>query len=266
MRVLGELIIQNFREQAAGDWGAAYTRFLKKLGSSHLAATVLLPREELTVRQVALPGVSDKDLDAAIRFEIDSLNPYAEEDVASDFSRIGPTASVLIGLTRLATLERYTALFSQAGIKVASFTFSAAAVYAALRLNSTPAGDGFVAMEAADGEVEAVRRKPYQTTFVRPCGSACRTSPRVRDRRIENASRDGACRAARCPRPAVDSSCGLRPGALLPRVCHRSFHGVPAACSEGESVARLTSGVKLPGCATCLPQFSQPWFYWYSER
>ncbi len=160
VRVLGELIIQNFREQAAGDWGAAYTRFLKKLGSSHLAATVLLPREELTVRQVALPGVSDKDLDAAIRFEIDSLNPYAEEDVASDFSRIGPTASVLIGLTRLATLERYTALFSQAGIKVASFTFSAAAVYAALRLNSTPAGDGFVAMEAADGEVELYGESP----------------------------------------------------------------------------------------------------------
>ena len=31
-RIFGELIVPRFREQAAGEWGAAYTRFLKKLG------------------------------------------------------------------------------------------------------------------------------------------------------------------------------------------------------------------------------------------
>ena len=54
---------------------------------------MLLPRDELTVRQVSLPGVSDKDLAAAVRFEIDALNPYAEEEVAYDWARIGRTAS-----------------------------------------------------------------------------------------------------------------------------------------------------------------------------
>jgi len=159
-RVLGELIIQNFREQAAGDWGATYTRFLKKIGLGHVAATVLLPRQELTVRQVSLPGVSDKDLDAAIRFEIDSLNPYSEEDVACDYARIGHTASVVIGITRRATLEGYTALFSQAGLKVASFTFSAAAIYSALRLHSAPPSDGFIAMEALEDEIEIYGESP----------------------------------------------------------------------------------------------------------
>ena len=147
-RILGELIVPRFREQAAGEWGATYTRFLKKLGFGHLAATALLPRDELTVRQVSLPGVSDKDMAAAVRFEIDALNPYAEEEVAYDWARIGRTSSILIGITRRATLDGYTALFSQAGIKVASFTFSAAAIYSAARLHSNPPSDGFVALEA----------------------------------------------------------------------------------------------------------------------
>ena len=80
----------------------------------------LLPREEVTVRQISLPGVIDKDLASAVRFEIDSLNPYSEEEVAYDWARIGKTSSVLIGITRRSVVERYTALFSQAGVKVAS--------------------------------------------------------------------------------------------------------------------------------------------------
>jgi hypothetical protein len=164
-KILGELIVPRFREQAAGEWGAAYTRFLKKLGFGHLAATVLLARDELTVRQVSLPGVSDKDMAAAVRFEIDALNPYAEEEVAYDWARIGRTASILIGITRRATLDGYTALFSQAGIKVASFTFSAAAIYSAARLHSNPPSDGFVALEEIDGEVEVYGESPAKPLF-----------------------------------------------------------------------------------------------------
>src|SRR3984885_2627685 len=72
VRVLGELTIPRFREQPAAEWGENYAAFLQKLGAQHLAATVLLPRDEVTVRQVLLPGVVNKDLEAAIRFEIDS--------------------------------------------------------------------------------------------------------------------------------------------------------------------------------------------------
>src|ERR1700722_20292296 len=62
VRVLGELSIPHIREQPAADWGAAYPGFLQKLGVGHLAATILLPRDEVTVRQISLPGVTDKDL------------------------------------------------------------------------------------------------------------------------------------------------------------------------------------------------------------
>ena len=125
VKVLGELTIHRFREQPATEWGADYASFLKKLGLTHLAATVLLPRDEVMVRQLALPGVADRDLAAAIRFELDSLNPYSEEEAVFDWARIGKSTSILIGITRRSVLGHYTALFAGAGLKVASFTFSA---------------------------------------------------------------------------------------------------------------------------------------------
>ena len=42
---------------------------------------------------------------------------------------------VLVGIALRSTIERYVALFVEAGIAVRSFTFSAAAVHAAIRLN-----------------------------------------------------------------------------------------------------------------------------------
>lgn len=178
-RVLGELIIPHFRTQAAAEWGVTYSRFLKKLGFGHMAATVLLPRDELTVRQVSMPGVADKDLASAIGYEIDALNPYSEEDVAYEWSRIGQTSSVLIGITRRSTLERYITLFSQAGIKVRCFTFSAAAIYAAARVHSNPPGQGFIASEQIGDEVEI-----YGESTAKPLFSARMDGPEERARML----------------------------------------------------------------------------------
>ncbi len=164
-RVLGELTIPRFREQPAGEWGENYASFLHKLGARHLAATILLPRDEVTVRQVLLPGVSDKDLPSAIRFEIDSLNPYSEEEAAYDGVRIGKTSSILIGITRRSSLDRYTALLSQAGVKVASFTFSAPAIYSALRLYSDTPAEGLVALGQDGDEVEVYGESPTRPLF-----------------------------------------------------------------------------------------------------
>lgn len=164
-RVVGELTIPRFREQAAAEWGAAYAAFLQKLGVGHLAATVLLPRDEVTVRQIALPGVADKDLASAVRFEIDSLNPHSEEEVTYDWARIGKTPSVLVAIVLRSVVERYTALFSQAGVKTASFTFSAPAIYSALRLLAIPPRDGFLAIEPAGEGFELYGESPTRPIF-----------------------------------------------------------------------------------------------------
>jgi Tfp pilus assembly protein PilN len=165
VRVLGELTIPHFREQAAADWGAAYSAFLQKLGVAHLAATILLPRDEVTVRQISLPGVADKDLASAVRFEIDSLNPHSEEEVAFDWARIGKTPSVLIAIVLRSVVDRYAALFSQAGVKTASFTFSAPAIYSALRLFSVPPTDGLLALEPAEAGLEVYGESPTRPIF-----------------------------------------------------------------------------------------------------
>jgi len=177
VRVLGELSIPRFHEQPASEWGATYAAFLKKLGVGHLSAGVLLPRDEVIVRQVMLPGVADKDLAAAIRFEIDSLNPYSEEDAVFDWARIGKTSSILVGITRRTVLERYSTRFAEAGVKVASFTFAAPAIYSAVRVFSNPPAQGFLLLEEACDELEVYGESPARPIFSarvdRSAASAC---------------------------------------------------------------------------------------------
>src|SRR3954453_7657069 len=86
--VLGRLVIPHYAERPAAEWGAEYARFLKSLGMQHISATVLLPRREVIVRQVAMPGVAAKDVEGAIRFQIDTMHPYGEEDVVWGYSRV----------------------------------------------------------------------------------------------------------------------------------------------------------------------------------
>ncbi|HLK20738.1 MAG TPA: PilN domain-containing protein [Bryobacteraceae bacterium] len=165
VRVLGELTIPRFHELPASDWGSTYTAFLKKLGVGHLSAGVLLPRDEVIVRQVMLPGVSDKDLASAIRFEIDSLNPYSEEDAVFDWARIGKTSAILVGITRRTVLERYSTRFAEAGVKVASFTFAAPSIYSAVRVFSDPPAQGFLLLEQAGEELEVYGESPARPIF-----------------------------------------------------------------------------------------------------
>src|SRR5690349_7337515 len=74
--VLGRLVIPHYASRPAAEWGAEYAAFLKALEMQHISATVLLPRREVIVRQVPMPGVAPKDIEGAIRFQIDTMHPY----------------------------------------------------------------------------------------------------------------------------------------------------------------------------------------------
>jgi hypothetical protein len=166
IQVAGRATIPNFAVRPAGEWGAEYANFLRSAGMSHVSATVLLPRREVIVRQVALAGVARRDRAAAIRLQLDSLHPYGEEDVAWDWTAVSESA-VLVGIARREVVERYARLFAEAGIAVASFTFPAAAVHAAIRLDGS-SGQSFLALRrTASGSVEA-----YGESAARPVFSA----------------------------------------------------------------------------------------------
>ncbi len=170
-RWLGALTIPSFRSRPAAEWGKEYAQFLRKLGLAHLPATVLLPREEVIVRQISLPGVKDSELDAAVRFQVDSLHPYGEDDVVYCAARIGSSPAVLVGIARRETVDRYFGLLNEAGVKTASISFSAAAIHSAIRLLAPPPG-GFLALHNAGEGVEA-----YGESEARPLFSALFTLP-----------------------------------------------------------------------------------------
>jgi Tfp pilus assembly protein PilN len=159
-RVLGRLTIQDFPHQPAATWGTDYSAFLRKLGIRHVAATVLLPRREVIVRTLTLPGVSDKDLPAAVQFQLEGLHPYNEDDAVASWARIEGTNGVLVAIARKQVVERYATLFAEAGIKVAAFTCSAAAVHSALRLFSPPAAAERLAWTESGGQIEIYGESP----------------------------------------------------------------------------------------------------------
>jgi len=162
-KILGELEIPAFREKAAAEWGDQYLRFLRSLGVSHQAATILLPREAVIVRQVPLPGVPDRNLANALKYQIDSLHPWGEDEAAWDYARVGHSSTVLVGIARRSTIEEYITLFSEAGVKIARFTFSAAAIQPALRFYADPP-EGFLA-GCENGELELYGESPSRPVF-----------------------------------------------------------------------------------------------------
>ena len=165
IHVLGRLTIHSYASRPAAEWGAEYSRFLKSLGAGRLSATILLPRREVIVRQVALPGVAAKDLEGAIRLQLDSLHPYGEDEISWGFSPLAYGA-VLVGICRQSIIDHHVQLFTEAGIAVSSFTFSAAAVHAAIRLNGHGNGDGFVALSRSEsGAVEVYGESASRPVF-----------------------------------------------------------------------------------------------------
>jgi hypothetical protein len=168
VRVLGRMVIENYASRPAAEWGGEYARFLKSSGADRVSATVLLPRREVIVRHLALPGVSRKDVEGALRFQMDSLHPYGEDEIVWAWSPLA-FGNVLVGIVRRQTVERYATLFAEAGVAISSFTFSAAAVHAAIRVNTAAQQpEGFVAVSrSASGAVEV-----YGESVARPVFSA----------------------------------------------------------------------------------------------
>ena len=125
--LLDSRTIAGFRERPAVEWGREYADFVKKFSAGHIAAVVMVPRSEVIVRTMPFPAVGDEELEAAIGFQLDTLHPYAEDDAVPAFARLDGT-QVLIGVLRRQKFEAYQTSFTEAGIKVGSFTFSAAAI------------------------------------------------------------------------------------------------------------------------------------------
>jgi Tfp pilus assembly protein PilN len=162
--VRGGFTIEDFPHQPAGQWGTDYAAFVRKLGMKAASAVVVLPRADVIVRPIALPGVADKDLENAVRFQMDGLHPYNEEDVYSSWTRLPGTSQVLVAVARRETVERYAAPLEEAGIKIGGFTCSAAVVYSALRIFGGKPAAELMAVDQ-DGPLEFYGESPSRPVF-----------------------------------------------------------------------------------------------------
>jgi hypothetical protein len=139
--LVAETVIQGFRERPAADWGRELQRFLAANEAEPYAVLALLPREEVLLRLVQLPGLGDEDAAAAVRLQVDSLHPWGEVDeLVFDAQRLGSTSTWAVALARGERIDYYTGLFAEAGVKLAGLSFTASAVYHASRLFDGPDG------------------------------------------------------------------------------------------------------------------------------
>ena len=168
-RVLGQMEIADLASQRASTWGTDYAAFLRKHHVPHAVATVVLARHDTIVRPLSMPGVEDKDLDAAIQFQMENLHPHNDDDVVAGWERLPGTAWVLVAIARRDTVERYAAMFSEAGIKVGGFTCSPALLWSARRLFADPTKSATLALNQGEGAIEVYgessSRPLYSATF-----------------------------------------------------------------------------------------------------
>jgi Tfp pilus assembly protein PilN len=145
--------IANFRNRTPTEWGREFREFLQINGEKHLSATVLLPRRDVIVRLASVPGVQTKDIAGALEFQIDSMHPYGDEPVSFAWARADAN-NVLIGIIRETVLDAYIKVFEDAGVAVSGFTFSASAIYSALRIFGTAPKDFAIIHHSGSGLTE----------------------------------------------------------------------------------------------------------------
>ena len=239
--------IRDFRNRPAAVWGAELERFVSAAGESRLAAVVLLPRSEVVVRTLSLPGVADKDIANAVELQIDSLHPWSDvktggdAEVAWGWAHAGQASDVLIGLTRQETLRHYETLFEEAGVALAAATFSPAVIHAALRIWNAPPR----ALLAIDTD-ENGRTEVYGESESRAVFSAEFSFPAAR---AASSSRAAALARAELRLPAdypATSLAEVLPGGA-PRECirvcrgHRRCGAASRSVRESASVERRAS-------------------------
>lgn len=164
VEVTGFRRIENVTERPASEWGNEYSAFARESGVAGVPVWLLLPRSEVTVRHLMLPGVGEKDLAAAVGFQVDGLHPYEEGSAVFDYARLGSSHAVVVGITKREVVDHYSNLLSEAGIRMAGFSFSAAALYSASRVSVTPPAAMLAFHESPNG-LEVYGESPARPVF-----------------------------------------------------------------------------------------------------
>jgi hypothetical protein len=190
--VAGAARISNVAERPSAEWGAELGAFLRKHSAAHVGAVLLLPRGGVTVRTLALPGVAGGDLASAVSLQVDTLHPYDETDAVFSWAQLPESGQLLVGVAQASAVSIWSARFAEAGVKLASVSFSAAALYTAARFYRTPPAEFLAAAPAGTGGGELWElygESEARPVFSSPFDSTERTLAMARaDLRLDAAS------------------------------------------------------------------------------
>jgi Tfp pilus assembly protein PilN len=133
-------------KRPVAEWGAEISSFLGAHGAQQVPAVVELPRERVIVRTISLPGVSDEDATQALTYQLDTLHPWGDDDVEWAWQRVGQSSSFSLAIAERTLVERYVALFAEAGVRLGGLTAPGSALYLAARLGAAPPPADFIAV------------------------------------------------------------------------------------------------------------------------
>ena len=147
--VAGFLRMENNRSRPVEEVAEQYRRFRKAHHAMTASAIVALPRESGLLRVLELPAEIGQNLAAAVGYQVDTLHPFEEGGVYFDYALLpapggqAPPAAgtgtsrgpvrVAVGLAEKRSVDELYDWCCRAGIDVAGFTFSTAALYQALQ-------------------------------------------------------------------------------------------------------------------------------------
>ncbi len=181
LSVAGTLRVPNYLQRPAAEWGAEVAQMLAGCDASAVPAVVVLPRTKVVARTVALPGVRDEDAGRALELQLESLHPLPAEELQWAWQRIGRGPNFSVAIVERQIIERYSALFSEAGLRLGGFTFSGSALFIAARLGDVAPPAGFMAVQGlraglAEGQAEVYAESPshplYNALFSMPLDRA----------------------------------------------------------------------------------------------
>lgn len=156
--------ISGYHERPAAEWGAELLSFLARFGAERQAAIAVLPRSAALLRLLTLPNLNEQDTGSAVRFQLDTLHPFGEDDVVSGWVRLNPT-QVAVGIAERRVVDAGAALLSEAGIRLAGVSFSGPVLHSALRVAGSPGSPLLAAWPDGEDSCELYAESPARPLF-----------------------------------------------------------------------------------------------------
>ncbi|MBI2816748.1 MAG: PilN domain-containing protein [Acidobacteria bacterium] len=173
-RVLDRVEIPNYRAAGSAECHRLYSAFLKRNGLRIPWTVVALPRSMVLMRWLSFPAAVEKELAAAVQFQLESLHPFEPDAIYWDYAAwkrprrafkdaaVGTERiEVAVAIAEKKYIDETATWFQGAGIGVSQFTVTTTALLGAVaprvHTGGSPDPRGSAAFFVLDARADAVQ-------------------------------------------------------------------------------------------------------------